>query len=64
MIKMDQEKDKKSIQDIKMKYIYTSNLEKIGDLTENLIETDEGTKKKERCGQEKKTDGPVWKHFP
>jgi len=64
MIKMDHEKDKKSIQDIKMKYIYTSNMEKIGDLTENLIETDEGDNKKERCGQGKKTNGPVWKHFP
>lgn len=39
VIKKDYEKDKKSIQDIKKRYINTSNLEKIEDLLEKWIET-------------------------
>jgi len=40
-------RQRKSIEDIKMRYINTSNLEKIGDLLDNWIKTEE------RCGKEK-----------
>lgn len=61
---MDYEKDKKSIEDIMMRYINTSNLEKIGDSLKDWIGTDKETQKKEKFEQERKTNGPVWKHFP
>jgi len=64
MKKKDSKKDKILLEDIKMRYINTSNLEKIGDLLKNCIETRKGTKIKETFEQERKTDGPVWKHFP
>jgi len=48
MTKMDYEKDKKWTKDIKMRYINTSNLEKIGDLLKNRIKTERRTKIEEQ----------------
>jgi len=73
MTKMDYEKrqeDRKSRKDFKMRYIHTSNLEKIGDLHKDWNETDEKNKQERKVWTRNtkerrlKTDESLWKHLP